>query len=355
MHVFERQHVRVTPRDYVRHLELMDVRVDAEGVWLDKRLVLERDDIVSVVLTLGERTTVQVQSRKGARFDLARGFGCTFTDPADVEAMLVALGRDPAKTRTEVELEPSLLTFGFRDLPLWKAGLATLAAIVVLVVSIPLLVRPTSARGLSLEGLLARQLDIGADGLHVRMAFTKDFLPYAAIASVSARHDAVVLTLRDGQEVVLRPTVGARVAEIVALIRRAAPGAGSADAQEHARVLDVSGTKAEQVAALRELGKRSTDYRAGELPRERLWDLVEDPAVDGPVRARAAIALSADLPADERARLRVAADGTVQPKVRIALDAAEHESADRLAEILHDVDEEAPRSRRHLSMESASS
>jgi hypothetical protein len=61
-------------------------------------------------------------------------------------------------------------------------------------------------------------------------------------------------------------------------------------------------------------------YRAAAIPRERLWAVVESPAADPSAREGAALALSASLDADERARLAALALKTAQPRLRVALD-----------------------------------
>jgi hypothetical protein len=131
-------------------------------------------------------------------------------------------------------------------------------------------------------------------------------------------------------------TSGARLPEVVQQIERAMAEAKTPTDEEVATLLrEVPGTKAEKVAALRALGAETgASYRDVRLPRERLWGIVEDPQADGATRARAAIALSGELPADERERLRVATDATVSPKVRIAMDALAHADDDLLGEHL---------------------
>jgi hypothetical protein len=66
-------------------------------------------------------------------------------------------------------------------------------------------------------------------------------------------------------------------------------------------------------------------YRAAAIPRERLWDVVENPAADPSAREGAALALSVSLDADDRSRLAALAQTTAQPRLRVALDGVSRE------------------------------
>jgi len=65
----------------------------------------------------------------------------------------------------------------------------------------------------------------------------------------------------------------------------------------------------------------------------------QDPDAEHAARARAAIALSGALAAPDRERLRVAADATVSPQLRVALDAAAGDNDALLAEQLDELPE----------------
>ena len=60
-------------------------------------------------------------------------------------------------------------------------------------------------------------------------------------------------------------------------------------------------------------------YRETRLDEDRLWRMVDDPTASPATRAGAALALSAAIDDPSRARLRVAAEACVEPKLRIAL------------------------------------
>ena len=371
-----------------RHLDYAHVRVDEDGLWMDEALVLARADIASVRLALGERATVRIANLRG------RDVACTLARDDEASELLAALGRSPTRTLTEVALVPSLLRAGFRDrswwkaaiavalaigawmvafsgvlgrthvpgavlrnarpeLPWWTAALAVAAVVAVSWALLPALRRARRVGGSALDGVLNQKLELGADGLRIPGALANDFVAYDEIRAVSARDDAVVLTLGDGREVSLRMEVSARVAEVAGRVRGAlAETLPPIDADVIDR-LRVPGTKGgARIAALRELAaEEDASYREARIPRERLWAVVEGRQADDATRSRAAVALSANLVDVERERLRAATDASASPHVRIALDAIEHGDDERLAARLDDIeaDEQAePALRRTL-------
>jgi hypothetical protein len=91
-------------------------------------------------------------------------------------------------------------------------------------------------------------------------------------------------------------------------------------------------------AALAAAARGVTDYRTPAIVREHLWELVSGPHTDADTRVRVAGALAKGLTGEERPRLRVAAAGCADPRVRVAIEslAAEHED-----EEAGDTDEQA--------------
>src|SRR5262249_47139974 len=150
---------------------------------------------------------------------------------------------------------------------------------------------------------------------------------------------ALQLTLRDGRCVVFRTLMDACSSMFAARVKRAI-AASESDEEAAALLRPAGAVDASHVAQLRVLGAgEDASYREARVPRERLWRLVEDPGVDGATRARAAVALSGD--AEGRERLRVVAEATASPKVRVALErtAEGHEDA-RVAEALAELEAE---------------
>jgi hypothetical protein len=70
----------------------------------------------------------------------------------------------------------------------------------------------------------------------------------------------------------------------------------------------------------------AADHRNAPVPPDKLLSIAEDPRAEPLARAGAAVALSGALDDDGRARLRAAAEATVMPRVRVALEAAAREA-----------------------------
>ncbi len=350
MPIFEQEGVHVAKLGGLPRAEYPSVRVDERGLVLAGKLAVARADLASVVVQLEERTAVVMRTkadleiRGGAsartKKGQARGYACTFTNRADADALLRALGRDPARTASEVAFEPSLLRAGFDDLPLWRALLQTGIAMALLAVLLPFLARP--GRGLTgIGGVLDSRLELGSDGLRVRGRLSNAFVPYREIRSVTTRDNAVVLIFADGRTSYLRLAVSARIPDVVEKIERSIAASAAPQGDEIVeRLHEIAGSKPEQLAGLRELGTDADgSYRSSSLPRERLWALVEDDAAAPATRARAAAALSGSLANEDRERLRIAADATVSPRLRIALDAVQNDDDAALAEHLDEAPE----------------
>jgi hypothetical protein len=61
-------------------------------------------------------------------------------------------------------------------------------------------------------------------------------------------------------------------------------------------------------------------YRQPALAREQLWELLEGPLADAAARKVAAEVLAVELDAHDRKRMRVAAEHSADPRVRVALE-----------------------------------
>jgi hypothetical protein len=67
-------------------------------------------------------------------------------------------------------------------------------------------------------------------------------------------------------------------------------------------------------------------YRRAAVPSASLWQIVEDPTAEPPIRAGAAVALVQALDEPGRQRLRVAAQACAAPKLRVALELVAEEA-----------------------------
>jgi hypothetical protein len=292
MPVFVRDSVKVTAHDVkARHLDYQSLRVDEAGLWLEGKLALPRDEITATSLELDERTTVRVQGKKNS------GFSCTFTDRQTAHELLVALGREPDRVAAMVSLEPSLLTMGFHPLPLWKALASVVTAIVVMVALLPFVARAGSFSSFGRLGrFVNRTLELGTDGLRIRTVGGDEFVAYREITKAEARGEVLHLVMRDGRECALPLTSPGRATEVIARIAQSiGVSEPIADAAAATLLREVVGDRAGRVTALRELAAENAGtYREARLPRERLWQLLEDPHVDARSRVRSNLATASD-------------------------------------------------------------
>jgi hypothetical protein len=78
-------------------------------------------------------------------------------------------------------------------------------------------------------------------------------------------------------------------------------------------------------------------YRRAIVSDEVLWRVVEDASIDEKTRAGAAVALRKVLGDEGRARLRVVAEATASPRLRVALEAASGNEEGAIAQSLDDL------------------
>jgi hypothetical protein len=186
---------------------------------------------------------------------------------------------------------------------------------------------------------LPGHVDIGADGLLVDLRDERRFLAFGDLEgaevyrehSMGKRFVGVKLVLADEERDDVRVPLGEdqfgagdRAAQLAAMVVAALAAYRDRDFAEEASLLSRAGRSAEAWAA--HLGAIGEGANAGprEAPVEpdRLLRIAENPGAPPAVRAGAAVAARARLDADGRARLRVAAQGTVSPELQAALESA---------------------------------
>jgi hypothetical protein len=189
---------------------------------------------------------------------------------------------------------------------------------------------------------------VGIDGLLVTWLWQKRFIPMSDIRSVLPDRDRTIRILRnDGTEETLytsgarkhrswsesaerhRDAVYARIHEALYAFR------------ESAAVAEITGLlrRGERpvpawVALLRQLRAKEGGYRDVAVRADDLWHVLEDPSAP----AGAAFILRHGLDNPGKARVRVAAEATASPKLRVALEAAfgtedEAEAEEALSEL----------------------
>lgn len=197
---------------------------------------------------------------------------------------------------------------------------------------------PIAATLLASRAVIARatrrRLKIGTDGVRIRR-LRERFIPIERISSVEERDGGASLVLVDGSIIALpddpardemdRRSYVARLREILA-----ARGQGDALA-----VLDRGErSKIEWIAHLQNLLASEGDYRRARVDAPTLERVVEDGAAPAERRIGAALALASLGDAPTKARIRVAAQASVDEELRAMLElAAEGEVDDaRLAQ-----------------------
>jgi hypothetical protein len=318
------------------------VRADAEGVRVGGELVARRSDITDafVLPSPGHAPLVRFLG-KGRRV------------LCDVEVTSEAEGKELLRA-AELDVTKRAVTFhGASPMYQTRAGpwLVALAMIVAMVawlfVSKLLGIVPLPLPVLiPLLALVPTRIRVGADGVATSwLGMFRKFFSYAEMTDVHPTENGVELALRSGKKARIattpaRPGNSAlSLASREALLARLQEGreafAQHRDAEASALVARGSRAIDEWLTALRELG--SAGYRDAALPRETLWRIAEDPTADPTARAGAAVALRSKLDDAERTRLRDAAEATVAPRIRVALEAAAEDDDDRVAAALKEL------------------
>jgi hypothetical protein len=173
---------------------------------------------------------------------------------------------------------------------------------------------------------------VGADGVLVTYA---GFVPYGDVTSIERDGAVTVVKRSSGGDVRLVSALHAdalaeRLREGLEAFRR-----GESAGDIAALVAQQGRSAIEWVRGLASLLKGG-DYRTANVTPDALWRIAEDPAAHASARAGAAAALRPSLDDQGRARLRVAAEASASPHVRVALEtvAAEGTTDDDLARAL---------------------
>ncbi len=301
------------------------VRADGAGLHVDGALAVARRDIQGVLVSEVDEGSTVVHLETGRPF---RSCSVFTTSRAQADAIVGALGLGHPDDLVRIRALPPwavhirwltlLLTtspwFLFnvvRFVPPW--GVLVLAGLYALI-ALPL--------------VMPQVVEVAADGVLVRWLGSARFFPFRAIEHVEGSSLGVVLrAFGRTHDIRLTQNDGARDVERDALLSRIEAGIERHREVErgHEEALLARGGRsvAEWLAAMRALGMQDAGgYRLAAIPRERLWEILEDPTSDSSARAGAAIALDAkadDL--DTRARLAAVAARTAAPSLRVAIEA----------------------------------
>lgn len=338
------------------------VIASAEGIRFDGELVVARERIKDALITPYKGQTAVRISLKG----VSAPEYIAVKEVPEGRRMLRALGLDASQSVARLKgLSP------FFQWPTWKAVLASTAPLAAFfgimasavslfgkqaapyaVATLPILVG-----ALLVPILNPTKVDVGADGILTTWFGRKRFFPYAGLEVVEPYEESkggkvyigVELGLRSGETV--RILIGQKrwadesQALMLERISEAIETYKSGMSASDASILGRNGrAPADWITALRQLGAGSNaDMRTAPVAIDRLWTLVEDASATALSRVSAAIALGPHIDERERKRIRIAAESTASPKLRVALEKASASDSDEeeLAEVLSEMEQEA--------------
>lgn len=185
-------------------------------------------------------------------------------------------------------------------------------------------------------GVMPSRIEVGVDGILVRWYWRKTFLPMSEIDSFFVEDDRIIhIRLRSGKTETLhtsmrrknhfgterarqhRDAVHARMREAFATFHERGPVA-----EVSALVGRGGRAGSDWLDALRKLRQGADGgYRTAVVREEDLFRVVEDPSAPADARAGAAHVLRSSIDQAGKARIRVVAEATASPKLRVALDA----------------------------------
>jgi hypothetical protein len=183
--------------------------------------------------------------------------------------------------------------------------------------------------------VLPAKVTVGVDGVLLKWLWQNRFIPMSDIVTIHAEGPTRIrLELTGGRVEIIstasakqrrrggvfterRDMILARIREAWQTHRARGPGADVA-------TIVARGTRSleEWKKALATLESADAGYRQAALREEDLWRVVEDPRASEDARAAAALLLRKGLDEPGKARVRVAAEATASPKLRVALEAS---------------------------------
>jgi hypothetical protein len=341
------------------------------------RLAPERVVIDEEALRIGKRVVPRASIRSGLAIPRDRGVAVEIErgrfrpkielragDEDEARRVLSALGVDASQTTARL-YAGSRLAEGQRAYAMGAGLAAAMFATGVIAhrtgggIAIAALLVPAIAFAVLLGS--STSVDVGTDGLQLRWLWQRRFIPYGEIESVrieergvgKARKRVFVARLRSGEEVTLTMSANAfemdRADALLARVRQAMSEHARGGAADDSLLRRGDRKHADWVRALRSVTERAS-HRIATPDVERLWQLIENAAIEPIFRAAAAVAISPSLDEAQKKRLEAVRAASAAPKLRIALDAvAEGEDEEALARALAEleVDASRPSARRH--------
>lgn len=328
------------------------LRATKRGLALDGRPIAPRETLAQgFVLPSPEGTLV--------RFDRVGAKGPLFVRVPDHEAahtLLATLGFDAGKTAAHLRIASGLLAL--------SGGKQALAIVTPLALLLPFVFTTAQLLGRAAGPYVFAEVlvyvayvlglafapttvTIGTDGAFVTWLHTTRFLRFDQVARVerfrefrsSKEVHGVRVHLHDGEVVSLHTGQGdlgmSDAARLEARLDDARSAGNTGRSEDTSRVGSLqrgTSTMPDWVRSLRRLGAGAMDHRHAAVPRDRLVRVVEDGAASSEERAYAAVALVASDDPEARERVRIAAEATVEPRLRVALRRIEEVSREDLSD-----------------------
>ncbi len=291
------------------------------------------------------------------------GLRITVPDARTGKDLLEALGLGPRGRTVEVELDAPnrALHVGLRTFFLmWLLSVLTVMALFA--VTYPPMFQVWLQPAMVIAGVLwsvgpglamawwwPQRVTLGADGLLWSRRGGHRFIRYASITGIQRSDERLTLSLRGGAKVTLRTTGAEAIstAEALEARMRATMEQNAARAGEPGyEVLDPADKDVGSwLRAIESRAQPAHAFREATFEPERLRAVLDDATTTGAKRLGAAVALASSGEADAPGRIRIAAQGTASPRLRVALEKIADGQRDEAA-IQEVLAEEEPSARR---------
>lgn len=327
-----------------------DVRVDADGVHVDGRLRVPRAKIADGFF---QPRRDDAKYRSSARLvDKLGNVVFEAEVPGEGQALdiLRALGLDPTQKRAVFRASSPLFATIGRQLGFVFGSAIAMAIVSSLVVAMGHAPIPFFLfLPLFFLGMWPARIDVGMDGILWRWFSWKKFIPMSDVEAVLRDEErGIQIVRKSGKTEILyaamrqryrssaqsqhRDAVLARIEETLSAYQQRGPAADVS-----ALVRRGTRTKEAWLDALKGLARRE-GYREAAVREEDLLRVVEDPAAPEDARAGAALVLRSFESDDLKERVRVAANATASPKLRVVLDAAAKADDAAIEEALAEIE-----------------
>lgn len=336
------------------------VRVTSEGVFVEGVLVVRKEQIADGHFQPRTREPNKKNAFRSSVRLLDNRKRILFEQEAwETQAVeiLQVLGLDAGRKRAEFSALSPLALGTQRNTAFASAEWGAVMALVGLLFALGVRLAPALfflLFPLIVLSMWPSRIAVGVDGILVRWLWRERFIPMSQIVSVAGSGDREItirlasgkietlhLAPRDPRQRRLAPWVRQKRDAMLARIHEAleAHRSGASAADVAALVGRGSRSRSEWIEAIGKL-REGSGYRTAVVRDEDLWSVVEDPAAPEDARAGAAIALRTSLDEAGKERVRVAAEATASPKLRIALDAAAGDSDEVARSALHELVED---------------